>query len=88
MITFKVHVHPASSQQRVGGSHDGNLVVRVRAKAVDGAATDEVLTVVAAAFSVRPGRVTCVRGHHSRTKVIAIEGEHDALDQRFRELLA
>jgi len=87
VIRLSVHVHPGSSRPRVGGSYDGALVVRVRARAVGGAATDEVLAALASAFGVRPRSVTCVRGAHSRTKAIVIEGDADALEQRRRVLI-
>ena len=61
-MRLEVHVHPGSRKALVGGSHDGALVVRVQARAVDGAATDEVLDVVAEAFHVRRGAVQLVRG--------------------------
>lgn len=86
MITLHVHVHPGSSRPRVGGSYDGALVVRVHARAVDGAATDEALAALAVAFGVRARSVTCVRGTHSRSKVITIDGDTDALERRRREL--
>ena len=87
MIHFTVHVHPGSSVAHVGGSHDGALVVRVRARAVEGAATKEVLAALADAFGVRSDAVRCVRGLHSRTKVIALEGTGD-LQTQLQELLA
>lgn len=82
-----VHVHPGSRHPDVGGSHDGSLRVAVRARAVDGRATSECLALVAAAFDVRPGAVTCVRGAHSRDKLLAIDGEPLRLRARLEELL-
>ena len=75
VIRVDLHVHPGSSRPGVGGSHGGSLVVRVRARAVDGAATSEVLSRIADAFGVRSAQVTLVRGATSRRKVVAIEGE-------------
>jgi hypothetical protein len=88
VIRFAVHVHPGSRAPGVGGSHDGALNVRVRARAVEGAATDEVLATLAQAFDVRPGAVACVRGAHSRNKLVSIEGDDEVLTSRLVVLLA
>ena len=62
----------------VGGEHDGALVVRVTARAVDGRATDAALAAVAAALGVRRRAVTLVSGTTSRTKVIDVAGADQA----------
>jgi len=86
-MQFEVHVHPGSRRASIGGNYDGALVVRVRARAVDGAATNEVLDVVADAFNVRSAAVHLVRGATSRRKVLAIEGEDEALERQLSLLL-
>jgi len=48
-----IRVRPGSARTSVGGQHDGALVVRVSARAVDGQATEAALAAVAAAFGVR-----------------------------------
>lgn len=70
--TFAVHVHPGSRRPKVGGSHEGELVVRVRARAIDGAANAEVLTALAEAFGLRPSEVDLVRAGRSRKKLVAV----------------
>jgi uncharacterized protein YggU (UPF0235/DUF167 family) len=88
VIRFPVHVHPGSRTPGVGGSHDGALNVRVRARAVEGAATDEVIAALVEAFNVRPGAVACVRGAHSRNKLVWVEGDDEVLMSRLVVLLA
>jgi uncharacterized protein YggU (UPF0235/DUF167 family) len=88
VISFVVHVHPGSRQRRVGGSYDGALVVRVGARAVEGAATAETLRLIATAFGLRASAVSLERGAHSRTKTVTIDGDDDALRQRLAELIA
>lgn len=88
VIRFTVRVHPGSRRSTVGGSFEGTLQVRVRARATDGAATNEVCAILADAFGVRPGAVQCVRGARSRTKLIAIEGDNDVLAGQLRSLLS
>ena len=53
MVRITVRVRPGSSRPGVGGEHDGALVVRVSARAVDGQATAAALDALAAAFEVR-----------------------------------
>ena len=71
---------------RAGGNHDGALVVRVRARAVDQAATAAALEVVAHAFGVRSSAVRLVRGATSRVKVVSIEGDAEELAGRLDAL--
>ncbi|MDE3139041.1 MAG: DUF167 domain-containing protein [Acidobacteriota bacterium] len=74
---FGVHVHPGARESRVGGTYDGRLVVRVRARAVDGAANEEVLCTVAAAFGLTRRDVDFVRVGRSRDKLIVVEDTED-----------
>ena len=73
-----MRVRPGSARPGVGGEHDGALVVRVSARAVDGQATAAALDAVAAAFGVRRRAVTLVSGAASRTKMIDVEGADPA----------
>jgi uncharacterized protein YggU (UPF0235/DUF167 family) len=79
VVRVTIRVRPGSARPGVGGEHDGALVVRVRARAVDGRATAAALTEVAAAFGVRPGAVTLVTGATSRTKVVDVAGADPAV---------
>jgi uncharacterized protein YggU (UPF0235/DUF167 family) len=87
LMRVSVHVHPGSSTASVGGSYNGALVVHVRARAVDGAATEAVLAALAQAFNVRRAVVELVRGAGSRTKVVNIDGDDAQVTQRLNELL-
>lgn len=88
MIHVNVHVHPGSRTSSAGGSHDGALNVHVRARAVDGAATEETLAVLAMAFHVRVNAVQLVRGARSRRKTVTIEGDEDILTSHLQRLLS
>jgi uncharacterized protein YggU (UPF0235/DUF167 family) len=59
----------------VGGSHDGALVVRVGARAVDGQATAAALRALAEALGVPRRSVVLVTGATSRTKVVDVPDE-------------
>jgi uncharacterized protein len=74
VVRITVRVRPGSVNPGVGGEHDGALVVRVSARAVDGQATAAALAAVAAAFGVRPRAVRLVAGAASRTKIFDVEG--------------
>ena len=73
-MRFEVRVRPGASRTRVGGEHDGALVVRVAERAVDGKATEAALTALARAFGVRPRDAALVSGPTSRSKVVEIDG--------------
>jgi uncharacterized protein YggU (UPF0235/DUF167 family) len=80
-MRFVVRVHPGARRTMVGGSHDGALVVRVVARAVDGAATAAVMQALADAFGVSAREVLLVKGATSRTKVVEIVSADPAILQ-------
>jgi uncharacterized protein len=68
-----VHVKPGSSKgPLVEESADGLLVVYVRERAIEGAANDAVVRLVAAHFGVAPSRVSIRRGRSSRRKTLEV----------------
>jgi hypothetical protein len=73
-VRITIRVRPGAGRTAVGGSHDGALVVRVGAPAVDGRATEAALRAVADAFGVRRSAVGLVTGATSRTKVVDVDG--------------
>jgi uncharacterized protein YggU (UPF0235/DUF167 family) len=86
VVRVTVRVRPGSARTRVGGEHDGALVVRVTARAVDGQATAAALAAVAGAFGVRRHAVTLVAGTASRTKIIEVAGADPAVLDRLLRL--
>ncbi len=54
------------------------FAAHVTAPPVDGAANTALCRLVAKATGVAPSRVTLVRGHKSRVKVVRVEGVTDA----------
>jgi uncharacterized protein (TIGR00251 family) len=75
-VRLTIRVRPGAGRTAVGGAHDGALVVRVAAPAVDGRATEAALAAVADAFGVRRRDVVLVTGATSRTKVVDVDGDH------------
>lgn len=82
VVRFSIRVRPGSARTGVGGEHDGALVVRVTARAVEGRATEAALAAVAEAFGVRRRAVTLVAGATSRTKIIDVAGAEPAVLER------
>ena len=83
-MRLTVWVRPGSARPGVGGEHDGALVVRVTARAVDGRATAAALTAIADAFGVRRNAVTLVAGAASRRKIVEVTGADLAVLDRLR----
>jgi uncharacterized protein YggU (UPF0235/DUF167 family) len=62
------------------GERGGSVVIRVTAPPVDGKANDALCRLIAKAAGVAPSKVSVVRGHAAREKVVRVEGvEIDAL---------
>ena len=83
-MRLTVWVRPGSARPGVGGEHDGALVVRVTARAVDGRATAAALTAIADAFGVRRHAVTLIAGAASRRKIVEVTGADPAVLDRLR----
>ena len=83
-MKLPIRVKPGFAHVLVGGSHHGELVVRVTERAVDGPATTGALKAVAEALGLRPYEVTLVSGLTSRSKVLEIP---DGLEERVHALL-
>ena len=93
-MRVSVRVKPGSSRTKVGGrygeesgGHAGVLIVRVGARAVEGAATEAALLAVAQAFGLRRADVDLVGGLTARTKVLELRGEERSLSTRLAQLL-
>lgn len=70
---YNVHVKPGSKKgPLVEQGSDGELVVYVRARAVDGKANDAVIVLLAKHFGVPKSRIEIVRGQTSRHKTIRV----------------
>jgi uncharacterized protein YggU (UPF0235/DUF167 family) len=74
-VRFSIRVKPGASRTRVGGDHDGALVISVGQRAVDGRATEAALRALADAMAVRRRDVILITGAASRTKVVQIEAD-------------
>ena len=69
-----VRVRPGARRTEVGGAYgDETLVVRVTARAVDGAATEAALAALSGALGLPRRAVRLVSGATSRTKVVELD---------------
>ncbi|HEX5533691.1 MAG TPA: DUF167 domain-containing protein [Actinomycetales bacterium] len=85
-MRFSIRVRPGSSRTTVGGTHDDALVVRVTARAVDGAANEAALAAVAEALGVRRRQVVLVSGATSRTKVVEVDADDERVGAALESL--
>lgn len=67
-----IRVSPGSSRDAVELA-EGKLLVRVRARAVDGQANEAVLALVARALGLAPSRVRLLRGAAGREKLLQVD---------------
>ena len=87
-MRITVRVRPGASRVAVGGRYgNGELVVAVTARPVDGAANRAVVAAVAGAFGVARRAVDVVSGDRSRTKIVSVGGDPEVLRVRLEELL-
>ena len=73
-VRFAVRVQPRNARSAVVGVHAGALKVKLNAAPVDGAANDELLTLLAEWLEVPARSVTIVSGGSARAKTIAVDG--------------
>jgi uncharacterized protein (TIGR00251 family) len=74
MTDLTVRLQPRARRDEVVGERGGAVVVRVTAPPVDGKANAALCRLIAKAAGVAPSKVTLVRGHAAREKVVRVEG--------------
>ena len=65
---LRIRVKPHSRVPRIGGEHDGRLVIAVAEPPEDGKATEAVRSALAKALGVRSGDLELIRGAVSKDK--------------------
>ncbi len=74
MPTLTIHVKPGSSKgPLVEQTGEREFTVYLRERAVDGKANEGLVKVLAGHFGVAKSRVEILRGHASRTKIVAVD---------------
>jgi uncharacterized protein len=72
MARITVIVKPGSKSPGIEERGADGLVVRVRERAIEGAANAACIDALATHFGVAPSRVTLLRGERSRTKLFDV----------------
>ena len=77
-MLLHVAVKPGSKEPGIAISGD-TVTLRVRERAIDGAANEGCIRALAGALGVAPSRVHLVRGARSRHKTFAIDGINETV---------
>jgi uncharacterized protein len=83
-VSFTVRVVPRSSKSGIVGEHHGAIKVKLKAPPVDGAANDELISLLAKELGVSRSEVEITSGQASRTKRVRIG---NANTSRIRSIL-
>jgi hypothetical protein len=70
---LSVRLQPRARRDEIVGERAGAVVIRVAAPPVDGKANAALCRLIARAVGVPPSRVSVVRGHTARDKVVRVE---------------
>lgn len=71
---LQLRVYPNARRDEAAGFTDGVLQVKIAAPPVKGKANKELVAFLSEALGVSQGSLTIIKGHTSRSKVIAIDG--------------
>ena len=71
---ISLRVYPGAARSEVVGFANGVLRVKVAAPPVKGKANRELIVLLSQVLGVAKGTLTIVKGHTSRSKVLAIDG--------------
>jgi uncharacterized protein YggU (UPF0235/DUF167 family) len=75
---LSVRLTPRAARERLVAGPDGGYVAHVTAPPVEGAANAALCRLVAKAAGAAPSRVSIVRGHRGRRKVVRVDGVGEA----------
>ena len=73
MARIECTVKPGSSKPGFS-RENGLLVLRVRERAIEGAANAACVSALSGALNVAPSRIVLIRGHRARRKLFEIAG--------------
>ena len=73
-----IRLTPRAAKEALDPRPDGTLAARVTAPPVDGRANEALCRLVAKRAGVAASRVSVVRGHKGRDKVVRVEGADPA----------
>ena len=73
-VRIDVRVVPRAARAGIAGTRDGDLLVRLNAPPVEGAANAELIDVIANALGVPKRSVSIAAGQQSRRKIVHVSG--------------
>ena len=73
-VRITVRVVPRAARSGIAGTRDGDLLVRLNAPPVEGAANAELVEVIAGALGVPKRAISIAAGEKSRRKTIQVTG--------------
>jgi len=73
-VRIAVRVVTRAARAGIAGMHDGDLLVRLNAPPVEGAANAELIEVIANALGVSKRSVSIAAGEQSRRKIVHVSG--------------
>lgn len=72
--TLEIHLQPGAKRNEIASLRDGVLYVKVKALPQKGQANRALLELMAETLGVPVSAIAIIRGHVSRSKVLAIQG--------------
>jgi uncharacterized protein (TIGR00251 family) len=76
---MKIRVQPGARKNEIVGPHADSLKIKIAAPPEDGRANAELCSFLADLLGVAKSKISVVKGHSSRNKIIAIEGMSEEL---------
>jgi len=76
-MPFSVRVHPNARKNELVGFSNGIWQVKVSASPVEGKANAAVVALLSELLGVSKSRLSVIKGHTSRNKVIAVDSLSD-----------
>jgi uncharacterized protein (TIGR00251 family) len=80
MLILLLKVKPGSSKDEISLDEDGNLLVKIKERPIDGAANAYLLKFLSKEFNIRKSAVTLEKGSTSRYKKILLDMDQATLD--------
>ena len=72
--TISIRVYPNAARNEIAGFADDILRVKIAAPPLKGRANKELLSFLCRLLAVSKDRVSIVKGHTARNKIVAIDG--------------
>jgi len=73
-LILELHVQPGASKSEFAGQHGERLKIRLKARAIEGAANAALIEFLADYFQVPRRSVTILSGEKARQKRVCVEG--------------